>query len=313
MSCVKDEGPFILEFVAHHLAIGFDRVMMASNNCSDGSDDLLDTLAQHGYVQHLRQTVKPNQVPQHAGYAKLRQRFGLDGVSWLIALDVDEFLHVSLKGGRVQDLTNSAPENVDMIVLNAKTFGTALGATWQPGRVCAQFQYRLAHHHPANGNVKTLTRAPQRFRAVHNHHMEGYAGDGPLQIMRADGTVFSADDRKPLKDHIRITPIKKISHALAHYNHYAIKTYDSFALRRARGRGAVSQVQAQEEVPRHSDDYFAARMDAPIFDDAITTYAPQVIAKMAQMLAHPDINAAQVQAEAHYRSRLQSLDFGLPI
>lgn len=36
MSCVKDEGPFVVEFVAHHLVLGFDRIMMASNDCSDG-------------------------------------------------------------------------------------------------------------------------------------------------------------------------------------------------------------------------------------------------------------------------------------
>ncbi len=307
MSCVKDEGPFILEFVAHHLVLGFDRVMIASNDCTDGSDDLLDALARHGFVQHLRQTVTPSEIPQHAGYAKMRKEFGIDAARWLMALDVDEFLHVSVGTGTVQALTDAAPPEVDIIVLNAKTFGTDLGAKWQAGRVCAQFTYRLDLLARPNGNVKSLTRAPQRFGVVHNHNMDDYSGTAPLHLMRADGVVRPVDPTKLLKDVIRKSPRQKISHKLAHFNHYAIKTYDSFALRRVRGRGAASKNQAAKQEPRHSDDYFAARMDATEFDDTISLYAPAVTAKMAQMLAHPDIAAAQAQAEARYGAMLADL------
>jgi Glycosyl transferase family 2 len=307
MSCVKDEGPFILEFVAHHLVLGFDRVMIASNDCSDGSDDLLDALARHGYVQHLRQTVKPSDVPQHAGYAKLRRTFGIDDATWLMALDVDEFLHVSLGDGRVQALTSAAPAEVDIIVLNAQTYGTDLGGTWQPGRVCAQFTYRLGPHAPPNNSVKCLTRAPQRFGVVHNHNMDKYTGTAPLHLMRADGSVTRVAEDSLLKDQIRKYPVAKISHMMAHFNHYAIKTYDSFALRRQRGRGAASQDQAAAQEPRHNDDYFAQRMDAQHFDDSISIYAPAVMAKMAEMMAQPDIAAAQAVAETRYAAMLAAL------
>src|SRR5699024_4672828 len=41
MCSMRDEGPFALEFVAHHRAIGFDRIFIASNDCRDGTDLLL--------------------------------------------------------------------------------------------------------------------------------------------------------------------------------------------------------------------------------------------------------------------------------
>ena len=41
---MKNEGPFILEWVAHNLAIGADEIAIFSNDCTDGSDALLDRL-----------------------------------------------------------------------------------------------------------------------------------------------------------------------------------------------------------------------------------------------------------------------------
>ncbi len=41
---MKNEGPFIVEWVAHNLAIGVDDIAVFSNDCSDGSDALLDRL-----------------------------------------------------------------------------------------------------------------------------------------------------------------------------------------------------------------------------------------------------------------------------
>ena len=32
-SAVKNEGPFILEWIAYHKAVGFDAVLVVSNDC----------------------------------------------------------------------------------------------------------------------------------------------------------------------------------------------------------------------------------------------------------------------------------------
>lgn len=315
MTCVKNEGPFVLEFVAHHLVLGFDRIMIASNDCSDGTDDLLRALHEAGYVQHLDQVVAKGQIPQHAGYQKLRARFGLGGVEWLMVLDVDEFLHVSVAGGQtyatVQDLTRAAPPDIDIIALNALTFGTDLGANWQAGRICAQFTRRFGKQHERNGAIKTLTRAPQRFRGNHNHHMVGFSEKRALQVMRGDGSRFEIAQGLPLWKKLRVIKPSKTSQDWAHYNHYAVKTYDSFALRRARGRGAKPV--EEPEVLRHSDDYFAAHIAADIFDDSISVYAAAVQIKLAQMLADPAIAAAQMATEARYGAMLAKLRADLGI
>jgi len=314
MSCMKDEGPYLLEFVAHHLVLGFDRILIASNDCSDGTDDLLDALARRGFVRHLRNQLAPGDVPQHAGYDALRARFGLDGVGWLMMLDADEFLHVQTGDGSVQALTAAAGSAagpgvgppaglaVDIIVLNAMTFGTVKGAVWQPGRVCAQFPDRLVLTDKINGAVKSLTRRPERFRGIHNHHMVGYRGAAPLQVMRADGSVFEVAADVPLWTRLRALPVDQIRHQLAHYNHYAIKTADSFAARKARGRGAVAET--TPETLRHTEAYFEARAKAGTPDDRIAVYADRVKAKMTEMLTFRGIRKRQAEAEARYLALL---------
>lgn len=35
VTMMKNEGPYIVEWVAHHLAVGFDRFLVFTNDCDD--------------------------------------------------------------------------------------------------------------------------------------------------------------------------------------------------------------------------------------------------------------------------------------
>lgn len=45
VACMRDEALFVVEWVAHHLASGFDRIIVYTNDCADGTDRLLDAMA----------------------------------------------------------------------------------------------------------------------------------------------------------------------------------------------------------------------------------------------------------------------------
>ncbi len=53
VTCVKNEGPFLLEWIAFNRLIGVTDHLFYSNDCTDGTDRLLDALAARGLVQHL--------------------------------------------------------------------------------------------------------------------------------------------------------------------------------------------------------------------------------------------------------------------
>lgn len=302
ISSIKDEGPFLLEWVAHHLVLGFDRICIASNDCRDGSDRLLAALGRAGYIAHVPNVLQPGDIPQHAGYDKIRATQGIDAAEWLMMLDADEFLNVHVGAGRVGDLTDRAEANVDVIALNGRFFTDAPGGNWQPGRVCAQFVAPVAVRHKANAALKTLTRDPSRFRAVHNHSMVGFQGKGRLRVLWGDGTVRDLEKGVPMWKQLRNGPLRQISHRLAQYNHYGIKTWDSFLLRRDRGRGAVAEM--VPEKARHTDAYFAERSEPEGQDRSIARYEAEVVARMQAMLQDDEIRRCQQDCERLYGALL---------
>ena len=301
ISSMKDEGPFILEWVAHHLVTGFDAIYVASNDCSDGSDRLLSALDAAGYITHVPNVLAPGDIPQHAGYARIRRNHAIDSADWLMMLDADEFLNVHLGAGGVGDLTAWAEPDIDVIALCGMGFTGAPHLNWQPGRVCAQFTQSWPQAHTGNGAVKSLTRGTVRFKSIHNHSLVGWRGQGDVQVMCCDGTRFAVPPDVPLWKRLRNFAPRDITHRLAQYNHYAVKTYDAFMLRALRGRGAVAP--GPDATARHTGDYLAARAVAGGVDTSIARYGPAVEAMVQDMLAQQKIRRRQRDVETAYAAR----------
>lgn len=302
ITSMRDEGPFILEWVAHHLVLGFDRIVIGSNDCRDGSDALLSALARQGVIEHLENRVPPGEIPQHAAYMAMRQELDIDDTDWLMVLDADEFLNVQVGNHRVADLTDRAEQaggRADIISLHAMCFTAEPEINWQPGRICPRFPWRLALAHSANRAMKSLTRAPGRFRQIHNHSVVGFKGNpGELRILGGDGQLRRLKPDQPMWQQLRNTPVRPEEFGLAWYNHYAVKTWDSFNLRRERGRGAVAMGEA--ENTRHTAEYFAQRNQPDQEERSILRHDAEVAARMAAILALPGIAGAQAECESRY-------------
>ena len=92
---VRNEGAFLLEWLAHHRAVGVSDFLVFSNNCDDGTDTMLDHLAQHSWLTHVR-----NDGPFDKGgiqFTALKAAQRLDIVQdadWILPLDIDEFVNI---------------------------------------------------------------------------------------------------------------------------------------------------------------------------------------------------------------------------
>ncbi len=75
-SAQKDEAPFLMEWIAYNKAIGFTDIILHSNDCTDGSDDLLYRLAAKGEIDHHRHAPPAAMAPQQNA-SKLAQEHGL--------------------------------------------------------------------------------------------------------------------------------------------------------------------------------------------------------------------------------------------
>ena len=93
VSALRDEGPHLLEWIAHHRAIGVTDFLLFTNDCSDGTDAMLDALAPMGVV-HLR-----NEPPEGKSlqWNALKQAWGHEArrkADWVLCIDCDEFINL---------------------------------------------------------------------------------------------------------------------------------------------------------------------------------------------------------------------------
>lgn len=139
VSCVKNEAVFLLEWLAHHRMLGFEEIIFFSNDCDDGTCELLDQATALGYCRHYQNPVAPGDAPQPSAY-KLHRKLGLrQGIDFAMVLDADEFLNIHTGAGLLSDLIAAMDPEADLLCLNWKSFGTGFVEHWRPGNVTAQF------------------------------------------------------------------------------------------------------------------------------------------------------------------------------
>ena len=174
VACMRNEALFTVEWVAHHLAVGFDKIVIFTNDCDDGTDLLLSALQRGGApVLHL-----DNPGPYSRGSIQRQALFqarGLEVVQlarWLMHIDADEYVNVTCGSRRIDDLIDLHPD-VDGIALMWRHFGSSGVTRWNGGSVVEQFERCEAV--PANPDAggftgfKTLFRQ-RKFKEFGVHH-----------------------------------------------------------------------------------------------------------------------------------------------
>ena len=101
---VRNEGAFLLEWLAHHRAIGFTDFLVFSNDCDDGTDAMLDRLASLGWLAHVPNPGPHPKGPQWQALKAAEAHPLVTGADWLMHIDVDEFVNIRTGDGRLPAL-----------------------------------------------------------------------------------------------------------------------------------------------------------------------------------------------------------------
>jgi Glycosyl transferase family 2 len=226
----KNEGPYILEWVAFHRAVGIDRFFIADNGSDDGSTELLAALDLAGLVTHIPFPGTPGRPPQLPAYAEILRRHGQDA-DWIAFIDADEFLLPAAPLDSVRPVLAglAARPEVGAVAVNWSVYGSAGEQDAREGLVIERFPARARHDTLVNHHYKTILR-PEAFADVHEtpHLFRLYGGFGAVH---ADGSPVEPYDG------CQHGLSKAISWAPLRLNHYVVKSREEFFLRkRLRGR-----------------------------------------------------------------------------
>ena len=92
VSTMKNEGPYLLEWLAYHTSIGIDEFCIFSNDCTDGTNPILNRLDQMGVIKHYDNPLGPRMDPQRAAYSRAGKTDFVRSADWVLIVDADEFL-----------------------------------------------------------------------------------------------------------------------------------------------------------------------------------------------------------------------------
>jgi hypothetical protein len=220
---MRDDGVYILQWLAHYLVLGVDRIFVYTNDNQDGSDALLRLLAAHDVIT-LVENKTSGRVPPHkkAFEHALHLLPELRDYEWVLFLDSDEYFVPAAKFGysieRVIAAANKQHSHrpPSAICYNWLMLSSGSAYRWTPGLLLERFQHGIATRY-----IKSLTllRDVVSMRAVHAPDTFGEtffvdSSFNPIEVANCRAPVNCSGGRM---------------------NHYWGRSFEEFAIKKARG------------------------------------------------------------------------------
>lgn len=297
---LRNEGAFLIEWLAHHRAIGFTDFLVLSNDCEDGTDAMLDRLDAMGEITHL-----PNPGPHEGGiqFAGLKRADAhpmVKEAEWIATLDIDEFVNIHVGDHSLSALAKALPE-ADAIALTWRFFGNG-GVVMYEDRPVTEVFTRAAPavlHWPWRAAMfKTLYRNTGAYKKLGVHRPRS-----PVERLADGARWFDGAGREMDPAYRRgkiFTPFGRDNYALAQLNHYALGAMASYLLKVARGR-------AVHEGERLGMDYWVERNWSTDEDRTIAASAPGRAAEMARLMGDEALATLHHAAVAWRQARFEAL------
>lgn len=285
IATMRNEGPYILEWVAYHRLIGFTGIIVCTNDCVDGSPALLDLLGERGMLQHIPCARQADGKAQLHAYRRVEAL--LDG-RWpeaAMVLDADEYLNIHVGGGSVDDLLAAVPDATAFLI-NWRIFGSSGHRRWSAEPVLPRFTRAAARENGVNWPFKTLFRKADAYHCPLLPHGPGFARPERLDELRpVDGGGRRLPERYARSEGFLQSEPGGVSWALAQVNHYNTRAWEDHLVKHRRGGGIG--------LDRWDRDGSWRTFDRNEEEDrSIQRHLPALGAALDDLLADPAIRAA---------------------
>lgn len=292
---MRNEGIFVLEWLAHHAGLGFDRIIVVTNDCTDGSDALLDHLAGQGVLTHIRQQVPPGTAPQDAGMDHVLRLCREAGISHVLHIDSDEFLVLD---GTLAEL-HARTAGADVVPIGWRMFGDSGLTDWTPGDNVTERNTRSEPApQPGVTKFKCLFRVAGFARATDHNPCDPLIRDP--QVRNPDGTPLSNASLAQAKSS-RFRPHDIACAATsARLYHYAVQSQDVFLMKNDRGDG---QGKTGETKYHLGSNWHRLANRNDVVDTGMAPYLPAIRARLAQWRADATLAALERACQEWFIAR----------
>ncbi|MDM7930767.1 glycosyltransferase family 2 protein [Tabrizicola sp.] len=259
---VRNEGAFLLEWLAHHRACGFTDFLVFSNDCDDGTDAMLDRLEVLGLLTHMRNPGPHKEGPQWAALKQADMHPLVQDADWLLTIDIDEFVNIHTGNRTVPALLAALP-TATAIPLTWRLFGNGGVVAYEDRPVTETFTRAAPAvlYWPWRAVMfKTLFRNDGSYGKLGVHRPRNPDRDRMAGQAWFDGSGSAL----PLPFHTArvFTDPGRDSYGLAQLNHYALGSMEGYLVKTDRGR-------ANREGSNFDTGYWVDRNFSDIEDRSI--------------------------------------------
>jgi hypothetical protein len=238
---LKDEGPYLLEWIAYYRVLGVQHFFLADNGGRDNTSDLLSRLDEAGIVSRIHWPTPQHGNSQLSAYKRILKRRGRK-VDWLAIVDGDEFIRLEPPFRTLPDFIEAVAGDAGAIALNWAVYGSSGLAQNDLRLVTERFTMRSEQQWAVNRHLKSIVRPGLVSRPLNPHVFELLPG-----VRTVDSTghplVMPEDTRGRSAE---------VVWGGARVQHYVVKSRAEFEIKRTRGR-ADSKLSRDEEFFKEHD------------------------------------------------------------
>ncbi|MGR3616037.1 MAG: glycosyltransferase family 2 protein [Paracoccaceae bacterium] len=304
VGCMKNEAPYIVEWVAYHRAIGVDNFLIYTNDCTDGTSEILDRLQEMGVLQHRNNDEWKGNSPQQYALNQALKEPVIKNADWIIHIDVDEFMNVRCGNGTLQDFFDQVPDATN-VAMTWRLFGHNDVATLNDRFVIDQFDTCAPKFCPKPHTVwgfKTMFRNIGAYEKISCHRPNKLQDRFQSKVKWVNGS--GKDMTREAAEKGWRSSKKSIGYDLLQLNHYALRSAESFLIKRQRGRAL--------HVDRSIGLNYWIRMDWSNFRDiTIKRNTPRLQAEYDRLMADKALRDWHERGRAWHRAKADELH-GMP-
>lgn len=282
---IRNEGPFLLEWIAWQKMLGFDRVLVMFNDCTDRSPQLLRLLAKAGEIGIRRHSPDGDLPPQQFAYRACRSHPYVKDTEWMFISDVDEYLVIHKGDGSLSALLDNGDVAWKGMAIHWRIFGSNSIQHWQDGLMHRRFLNASDPGARQNNCVKTILRDPLDFGTLRAHNPRNWNGAGEWG-QRGNYFVLSNRRRWAKYDPDSYAPNgthrSDITHGDASVHHYILQSHEQYAHKRGTPSASLGH-------DRYTDGFFDKfNLNSTPNDDALK-YRERFDREHARLCAIPGV------------------------
>ncbi len=295
VTCLRDEGPYVVEWLSHLLELGVSRVLAFTNDCRDGTGAVLDALAPAGVIHVPQGDILEDSGPrpQWRAMAAAWDHPACDA-DWLLHLDADEY--VALDGPVDLPGLIDAAKGAQAIALPWRLFGCA--GRFEPG------------DGPTPARFSRAAPPGLAFPALASFFKTLFRRDGPFtgfgihRPVQSASPIF-ADDTGARDDGLADAPQRILlwrggqspTGRLVQLNHYSTRSVQEFLVKR--GRGLPNHVGKPIDLT-----YWVERNFNDTACTMIASQLPAMECRAATLRALPGVDEAEARAKDWHKAEL---------